>query len=65
MGWLNSFMEEMVHLKIPNTIRNVNSQNVFVGDNHITETFWYIGDTNWDSIMVNPGYFDNTTTLNH
>ena len=49
-------------LKIPHTIKNVNLKNIFIGGKYIRETLWYIGDTGWDSIMVNPGYFDNTVS---
>ena len=65
-GWLTptTLTENGTYFKIPHTIKSVNAKSVVVGSTNISETFWYIGDTYWNAIMVNPGYYDSTATQN-
>jgi hypothetical protein len=65
-GWLtpNTLTENGKYFKIPHTITNVSTKSILVGSTNISETFWYIGDSGWDAIMVNPGYYDSTATQN-
>ena len=65
-GWLtqNTLAVNGTYFKIPHTITNVNAKSILVGTLTISETFWYVGDSGWDAIMVNPGYYDSTATQN-
>lgn len=59
-GWLNSDLTENgSYFKIPQNPKTLNPKSVFVGSKLVTENFWFIGDINWDSIMVNPGYSES------
>ena len=63
-GWLTpvTLTSNGTYFKIPHTITTATQKNILVGTSNISETFWFIGDTNWDAIMVNPGYFDSTAS---
>ena len=62
-GWMDGEIENGTYFKIPHKINSVNSKSIKIGDKNIIETFWFIGDTNWDAIMVNPGYFDSDVKI--
>ena len=66
-GWLTpkTLIENGKYFIIPHTIKNVNTKSILLGTSTILETFWHIGDENWDAIMVNPGYYDSTTLQNN